>query len=184
MSGFMMAVRRPFDIGDLVEIAGHKGRVKHVALRASEIETLDGLAIIVPNKEIFQKSIINYTMTPNRRLDFKMGAAYCHDMKTVRRVVIDAVQNVPSRDGTRDIEFFFEEFADSSIDFVVRIWLDHADEKTYRNARSEAMIAIKEAFDRAQITIPFPVRTLDFGADAAGGRSIQRMALKLSRDAA
>jgi small conductance mechanosensitive channel len=184
MSGFMMAVRRPFDIGDFVEVAGHKGRIKHIALRASEIETLDGLAVIVPNKEVFQKAIINYTMTPNRRLDFKMGVAYTHDMKSVRRVVVEAVQNVPARDPTRDVEFFFEEFAESSIDFSVRIWLDHADEKTLRNARSEAMIAIKEAFDREHFTIPFPIRTLDFGAEGVGGTSIERLPLKLARDTA
>ncbi len=184
MSGFIMAVRRPFDIGDYVEIAGHKGRIKHIALRHSEIETLDGLAVIVPNKEVFQRAIINYTMTPNRRLDFRMGVAYSHDMKSVRRVVIDAVQDVPARDHSRDIEFFFEEFAESSIDFTVRIWLDHADEKTLRNARSEAMIAIKDAFDRQKLTIPFPIRTLDFGSDSVGGTSIQRMSMKLARDAA
>lgn len=98
-------------------------------------------------------------------------------METVRRVVCDAVKSVPHRDDKRDIELFFEALGDSSINFVVRIWLCKSDEFSYQVARSEAMIAIKKALDAKKLTIPFPIRTLDFGADAVGGKRLDQMRL-------
>jgi small conductance mechanosensitive channel len=175
MSGFIMAFNGPFDVGDLVEINGRFGRVKALELRATELETLDGLTVLMPNKDVFQNAIVNYTKTSNRRLDFVAGAAYSDDMEKVRAVVIEAVQNVPNRDQTRDVEVFFESFGDSSINFVLRIWLSAADQRSWLEARSEAMIAIKKAFDREHITIPFPIRTLDFGAKVVGGERIDEM---------
>lgn len=68
MSGFMMAMRRPFDVGDQVEIGGHHGRILRVEMRATELETLDGLNVTIPNKDVFQNPIINYTQTPKRRV--------------------------------------------------------------------------------------------------------------------
>lgn len=180
MSGFIMAVSRPFKVGDLVEVAGQRGRIKSIALRASAIETLDGLSILVPNKEIFQNPIINFTLTPQRRLELSVGTAYGDDMKRDRQVVLDAVKDVPARDLSRAPELFFESFGDSSINFTVRVWLCQSDEISYLNARSEAMIAIKAALDAAHLTIPFPIRTLDFGADVVGGRPLDRTTISLA----
>lgn len=181
MSGFIMAIRGPFKVGDLVEAGGHHGRIKHLSLRASEIETLDGLSILIPNKQIFQNPITNYTSTPTRRLEINMGTAYGDDMQTVRSVVRRAVSEVPFRQDDREVEVFFKEFGDSSINFTVRIWLNRADEPSYLHAQSEAMIAIKSALDREGLTIPFPIRTLDFGADAVGGERLDGMHLRVAR---
>ena len=161
MSGFLMAIRRPFDVGDLVEVDGRLGRIRAVELRATMLDTLDGLTVIVPNKQVFQNAIVNYTATSSRRLDFKMGTAYADDMEKVRATVIAAVQDIPKRDHEREVEVFFESFGDSSINFLLRIWLTASDQPTWLGARSEAMIAIKKAFDRDGITIPFPIRTLE-----------------------
>ncbi len=98
-------------------------------------------------------------------------------MKGVRSVVVDAVREVPHRLDSKDAELFFEEFGSSSINFVVRIWLNKADELSYLEARSEAMILIKVALDRAGYTIPFPIRTLDFGAAAVGGEQLANLPL-------
>jgi small conductance mechanosensitive channel len=176
MSGFLMAVHGPFDEGDLVEVAGHRGKIKHIALRASEIETLDGLSVLVPNRQIFQNPIVNYTSTPSRRLDLNLGASYGDDMERVRAVILGAVQEVPARNREREVELFFEEFGDSAIKLSVRIWLERSDELSYKHARSEAMIAIKRALDRERLKIPFPVRTLDFGANEVGGHSFEALA--------
>lgn len=169
MSGIMMALNRPFDVGDLVEVAGRVGRIRTLAFRATELETLDGLAISIPNKEIFQGAIVNYTQTPQRRLELTVGTAYCDDLPKVRRVVVEALAELPLRLRGRPVEVFFEEFGDSSINSRVCVWLERSDQHSYRTARSEAMIAIKAAFDREGITIPFPIRTLDFGAAVVGG---------------
>jgi small conductance mechanosensitive channel len=90
-------------------------------------------------------------------------------MESVRNIVREAVQDVTFRQRDRDGEVLFNEFADSSINFSVLIWLERSDQLSYRKALSEAMIAIKRALDRAKLTIPFPIRRLDFGADVVGG---------------
>lgn len=181
MSGFIMALYRPFNVGDLVDVAGHQCRVQRIDLRATEVETLDGLSIIVPNKEIFQNPIVNYTRTNTRRMDLSVGTAHGDDMERVRKVVLTAVQSVPQRDSSREVELFFSGFGDSSINFEVRIWLADSSQVAFLNARSEAMIAIKKAFDREGITIPFPIRTLDFGAGAVGGKPLDLMQLRFAQ---
>lgn len=182
MSGFIMALRRPFKTGDLVEIAGRRGKIQRLNLRATELETLDGLSILIPNKNIFQDAIINYTRTETRRMDLDIGTAYCDDLEHVREVVCAAVQDIAHRDRAREPEVFFSEFGDSSINSTLRVWLTQSDEISFLRARSEAMIAIKKAFDQADITIPFPIRTLDFGAKVVGGERIDQMALHLARE--
>jgi small conductance mechanosensitive channel len=174
MSGLLMTLNRPFEVGDLVEVAGKQCRIKRVELRATAVETTDGLSILIPNKEIFQNPIANYNRTQKRRMHLRMGASYGSDMEKVRRVVIEAVQNVPYRDPDRKVELFFEAFGDSSIDFELRIWLVVATQVGLLEARSEAMIAIKRAFDAENIAIPFPIRTLDFGAPSVGGVGLQQ----------
>jgi small conductance mechanosensitive channel len=181
MSGFMMTLNRPFEVGDLVELAGRQCRVVRVQLRATEVETLDGLGILIPNKDVFQNAIVNYTRTPQRRMDLRMGTAYADDMETVRRVVLQAMAGIPHRDATREAQVFFEGFGDSSIDFQVRVWLTQSNQQAFLKARSEAMIAIKRAFDAEGITIPFPIRTLDFGAKVVGGSSLDQLELSAVR---
>lgn len=178
MSGILMAIRRPFDVGDMIEIEERLAKVAHVGLRATTVETLDGLSVMVPNKNIFQNPIINYTKTPHRRMDLTIGTAYCDDLEKVRAVTLEAVKNLPDRLASRELELFFDTFGESSIDFTLRVWLARADEITYRRARSEAMIAIKKAYDAHGVTIPFPIRTLDFGAEVVGGERLDAMALR------
>ena len=139
--------------------------------------------MLIPNKEVFQSAIVNYNLTPSRRLEFAMGTAYGDDMAQVQRVVKAAVADVAFRDREREVEVLFEGFGDSSIDFSVLIWLDRSDQLSYRRARSEALIAIKRALDAEKLTIPFPIRTLDFGADAVGGTRLDGMRLRLLQDA-
>lgn len=128
---------------------------------------------------MFQNAIINYTHTPVRRLDITVGTAYGDDMRRVRDVVLQSLSEVPGRDMGRPVELFFLEFADSSSNFEIRIWLNRADELTYVTARSEALIAIKTALDEAGLTIPFPIRTLDFGAHVVGGQSLQEAPVRV-----
>jgi len=184
MSGILMALRRPFDVGDLVEVGGRLAKVQRIELRATVLMTLDGLVVVLPNKEIFQNPIVNYTVTKGRRLDVQVGTAYSDDLERVRDVTVEALQKLEGRDPDEKVEVLFEAFGDSSINHVARIWLLESDELNYRRCRSEAIIAIKKAYDAADITIPFPIRTLDFGAAAVGGERLDTMKLGSAMQAA
>ena len=76
------------------------------------------------------------------------------------------------RDTGKDVEVFYEGFGGSSIDFVARFWIDYRRQVEYKTAVSEAVIAIKKAFDAHDVMIPFPIRTLDFGIK--GGESLRQ----------
>ena len=160
-----MAVHRkwPFKIGDLVETNGVFGNVEKIHLRTSVIRTLDGKLVVVPNKHIYQNEVINYTVSGRRRVDVECGVSYGEDLELVQRVVHDALRDVCGQEDPGQIQVFFTGFGASSIDLVGRFWIDYAKQPDFLQAKSEAVIAVKKAFDRNDITIPFPIRTLDFG---------------------
>lgn len=178
MSGIFMSFRRPFTIGDLVKLGTHRGRIEAINLRDTTLITLEGQRLIIPNKEVFQNAIENYSSTGIRRLDLKVGVSYGDNLENVKEVTLKAVENLIERNRSKELEFFYDEFGDSSINFNLRIWLVNAEQKTYLSAKSNAIIAIKNAFDASGITIPFPIRTLDFGIK--GGQNLSEMKVNLS----
>ncbi len=167
MAGFIMAIKRPFEVGDLVEIGGQTGIIQRLELRATLLTTLPGLSVIIPNKDVFQSPIINYTRTGDRRMDLTVGVAYDASLPEVRSVALAAVRDLKGRNVEREPELFYTEFADAAIRFSLRVWLSEADDITYLTARSEAIVAVKAAFDAHGIAIPYTVATLDLGASGA-----------------
>lgn len=173
MSGIFLSFRRPIRIGDLVEVHGYMGRVEVISLRDTSIITLQGQRVIIPNKDVFQNPIENYTSTGKRRLDLAVGISYGDNLEKVKQVTIDAAKKISGRDTDEEITLFYNEFGDSSINFNIRIWLNGTDQTTYLQAQSEAIMNIKQAYDDNDIMIPFPIRTLDFGIK--GGEKLSEM---------
>lgn len=163
VSGVLMAVRRPFTVDDLVKVSDFFGRVETINLRATRLTQLSGETVIIPNKDVFQNAIVNYTETKCRRVELEVGVSYGDDLEKAKQVAIEAVRSVQPRDESRDVELFYTGFGGSSIDFQIRFWIGDAEQLAYLDARSKAVMAIKKAFDDHEITIPFPIRTLDFG---------------------
>lgn len=173
ISGIIMAMQRPIRTGELVETAGHTGVVERIDLRTTEIKNLQGIQVIIPNKEIFQTVLVNYTRNGTRRVDLEVGISYAEDLEHVERVVIEAVEALSDRVPGTDVELFYKGFNDSSIGFEVRFWIKATSNGHFMDMRSRAVKAIKAAFNREGITIPFPIRTLDFGIK--GGEKLDAM---------
>ncbi|GAB5418513.1 MAG: small-conductance mechanosensitive channel MscS [Crocinitomicaceae bacterium] len=152
----------PFQLGDLVRTNDYYGHVHRITLRTTFIKTLTGEDVVLPNKMVVQNPIINYSFSAERRVDISCGVAYNSDLEQVKEVTIKAVDQNIDRLKERDIEFMYEEFAGSSINFKLRYWMKETGEKDFLESRSAAMIAIKKAFDANGIVIPFPIRTLEF----------------------
>lgn len=163
MAGFIMAIKAPFKVGDLIETNKIKGRIKHIQFRTTELITLQGQLVVIPNKDIFQNPLFNYSVPARYRVDLDCRVSYGDDLERVREVTIEALQNIPHRLKGKDIEVFFKEFGGSSINLEARIWIEYNQHKDFLEARSEAVIAIRKAYGEADISIPFPIRTLDFG---------------------
>lgn len=162
ISGVFLTLNRPFRHGDIIQTNDFLGTVQRINMRSTEIRTFQGQMVIIPNNKVFQNPLINFNYAGVRRVDLNVGVAYGEDLEMVRRVATAAVEELPMREPNREIELFFEEFGDSSIDFELRFWIPFRTWPEFLHARSEAIIAVKKAFDREGITIPFPIRTLDF----------------------
>ena len=156
MSGFIMAMRPPFKKGDLVETGGQTGTIERIELRATLLTTLQGLSVIIPNKDVFQNPIINYTRTGDRRMDLLVGVDHKAPLELVRSLALAAAASLENRNTAREPEVFFTEFIEDSVLFSVRVWLASADDRTYLGARSTAIMAIKQTFDSHEIAITLP----------------------------
>jgi small conductance mechanosensitive channel len=177
MSGVILSIRHPFEIGDIVELDGHFGTVEQTNLRATVLRLFSGQTVILPNKSVLQNAIKNYS-SGERRVELDIGVSYCDDLEKVERVALEAVDGLEGRDPERDAQVLFVGFGSSSIDFSLRFWTKmNGQGSDFLIARSKAVIAIKKAFDREGITIPFPIRTLDFGE--VGGEKLADVIPKL-----
>lgn len=175
ISGLFIAFRKPFNKGDFIESNDYLGTVKEINIRSTIMETVHGLEVIIPNKEIYQNAITNYTSTKRRRVDISCGVSYADDLDKAEKLAIDAVKDIKSlaTDMPNPISFIYDEFGGSSIDFKIRIWLEESSQGTYLGVRSEAIKRIKKAFDKNGISIPFPITTLDFGIE--GGEKLNEV---------
>ncbi|MEL7021917.1 MAG: mechanosensitive ion channel domain-containing protein, partial [Bacteroidota bacterium] len=170
-SGVIMSVRQLYNLGDLVETNGHFGNIQSISLRSTIIKGKDGKEIVIPNKDVLQTPLINHTVGGERRVDVSCGVSYGDDLEQVQALVIQTISALAVRKVSSPVDCFFTDYGDSSINFTTRFWIEETEQKSYLMARSEAIIAIKKAFDAHDIAIPFPIRTMDFGVK--GGVNIQ-----------
>ncbi len=178
MSGILLIMRKPLRVGDIVAIKGYMGKVEHINLRDTVIATFQGQMVIMPNKDIVQNPIDNYSLLGKRRMDLTVGVSYAEDLQRVKQVTLNAVADIKGISKTNETTFFYEAFADSSINFTIRIWTSSVHQPDFLALRSEAIMCIKKAYDEEGISIPFPIRTLDFAAK--GGQSLSESAITLS----
>ncbi|MFP4094253.1 MAG: mechanosensitive ion channel family protein [Cyclobacteriaceae bacterium] len=163
VSGVILTFRKPFRSGDIIEIDDVYGKYVRSNFRITVIETFQGQEVYIPNKDVLQTKITNYSASNERRIDLLMGVSYGDDLDIVERITLEAVQSVEGVKTEKGIIFNFHEFADFSINFYLRYWIDFPGEKSIFQIRNEVIKTIKKAYDQHGITIPFPIRTLDFG---------------------
>ena len=176
ISGIIMSFRKPYRIGDLVETNGYQGYIDAINLRFTYLRTFDGQKVVIPNKLVIQDPLINYTISNERRLVLECGISYGEDLASVKRIAVAAIEKQVDYDQTKPIEFFYTEFGSSSINFRIHVWMNLLQQRNFLATRSDAIIALKKAFDEKGITIPFPIRTLDFGIK--GGEKLSQQLKK------
>lgn len=163
ISGVMLSIRHPFGIGDIIETNGFYGTVDKLNLRNTILKTPQGQVVYIPNKKVFDSPLQNFTKGFKRRIDLSCGVSYGDDLELAQNVAVRAIEELDGIDKNREVEFFYNEFGSSSINFVIRFWVNFRSNKDFWEAQSDAIMAIKKAFDENGIDIPFPIRTLDFG---------------------
>jgi len=160
VSGILISFRKPYRIGDIVEVQGRRGMVKSIDLRTTSIMMANGIEVIIPNKQMITDVLMNYTSTRGRRAEVIVGVSYNSDLEKVRDVTLAAIQKIPQRIKEREVEFYYTSFNQSSIDFRVTFWTDYPENNDFDLGIHNAVISIKKAFDENGISIPYPTRTI------------------------
>ncbi len=156
-SGVMIILFKPFKVGDVITAAGVTGSVKEVSIFNTIMITPDNQKVIVPNAAITSGSITNINANATRRVDLVVGIGYDDDIKkakTVLNSIVESDQRVLKEKG---ITVAVSELADSSVNFVVRAWVNTPD---YWGVKFDLTENIKVTFDKEGISIPYPQQDL------------------------
>ncbi len=156
-AGFLMIIFRPFKVGDFIEGAGVAGVVEAIQIFTTTLKTGDNKLIIIPNAKLSGDNIINYSTQTTRRVDMTVGVAYDADLSVVRDVLKDIISKESRVHATPEPLIAVAELADSSVNFMVRVWTDTGDYWAVKFAMTET---IKNRFDAEGIGIPFPQRDI------------------------
>lgn len=163
VSGFILSFLPKISIGDWIESNGEKGAVTEINLRAVTIKRPDNEITVIPNSTFIDNPFTNYSINKRSRIIVGCGVGYESDLQAVEDLTVKILGEQFKQEGTEEIEFFFTEFGDSSINFIVRFWANSVKGKDVLTHQHQAIKLIKKHFDEADINIPFPIRTLDFG---------------------
>ncbi|KCV82225.1 mechanosensitive ion channel MscS [Actibacterium atlanticum] len=156
-AGVLLIAFRPFKAGDVVEAAGHTGKVAAVTLFTTELTTPDNVQIIVPNGDIFAGAIKNFSHHDTRRVDFVFGVSYGTNLKDAEDIIVKCIEDDERIHADPAPFVKVGNLGDSSVDFTVRVWCDAAD---YWDVHFDMTRNVKEAFDAGNIDIPFPTTTM------------------------
>lgn len=151
--GVLILILKPFKIGDFVEMQGHMGTVTEIQIFNTILLTPDNKKIIIPNSPISTGSLTNFSAMPTRRVDFTFGIGYNDDIDKAKAVLFDIIKGQDKIMGDPAPFVAVSELADSSVNFVVRVWVnapDYWDVYFYMNE------TVKKTFDKEGISIPYP----------------------------
>lgn len=166
MAGVVIAIRKPFGVGDVVESNDYFGTIERINLRTIDIRRQTGELVKVPNRKVFENIIIIYTHYGIRRVDVKGGVSYDEDLERVQQVLKEAISGIKGMVENKEVEVVYDEMGDSSVAFMVRFWIHFGRQYDYVYARSEAIIKIRKAFAQHHIKTPYPIRVLEVGTKA------------------
>ncbi len=158
VSGLILLFERPIKVGDRIEFNEMNGEVLRISARATTIMTNDNIAVIVPNSELTSSPVINWSY-PNRRIrfNFPIGVSYGSDPEFVKKILLEVAGNHAGVLKEPSADVLFNEFAESSLNFTLRVWtIGYMDKPGV--LRSEINYQISKTFKEHGIEIPFPQR--------------------------
>lgn len=152
-SGVLLIVLKPFKSGDFIDVAGISGIVEEINIFSSKLRTGDNKAVIIPNGKITSSTITNFSTKPTRRLDLVIGVSYDADLSKTKAILTKLTSEHELVLKDQEVVIGVQELGESSINFVVRPWVNSAD---YWTLHRDLLEKIKGAFDDADIEIPYP----------------------------
>ena len=159
LAGILLLLNQPFQVGDQIIVSDYEGTVDDINIRATKIRTYQNENIVIPNSLVFTNPIEVLTDDSKRRTDLVVGLDYNTPLPKAREVLQRATATVTEVLVDPAIEVDITDFGDSSINFVVRYWTQPT-QLVIRRTRTQVIMALKAACDRAGYNIPYPIRTV------------------------
>ncbi len=159
LAGILLLLQQPFRIGDQIVINSYEGTVEEIKIRATRIRTYDGEIVVMPNSLLFTNPVQVRTALPHRRTDLAISVDYNTPLPTAIETLLSALKNVKDVLEEPAPEIDVVSFGDSAVDLMARFWTT-PQQVVVRRTSTQVMIALKQACDRANIVIPYPIRTV------------------------
>jgi small conductance mechanosensitive channel len=172
-AGLMLLWLRPFNVGDYIDTGSVAGTVKELGLFATELHTWDGVYLFVPNAELWNKRIINYTRLPTRMVDLKFGVSYEDDLAKGQDVLLTMAREDARTRKEPEPQVFVDELGDSAVVLRLRVWTANDD---YWPLLRTLTGRGKLALEAAGLSIPFPQRDVHLKAAEGAGQAPARAA--------
>ena len=153
IAGFLIFWDKPFEVGDLIRVAGEYGQVKEITLRSTRIRTLNNTYVVLPNKGVIDQVLVNHSKHGETRIEVPVGIAYKEFIPDARKVILERVRGLEGVLQEPAPDVVVKQLGNSSVDLIVRVWIENAMHEMpvfYR-----VMEASKLALDAAGIQIPY-----------------------------
>ncbi len=151
--GVMIMVFKPFKVGNFIDNGTYSGTVKEINIFHTVLSTYDNKMIVIPNGNLSNSVVVNYSKYPERLLDITVTVDYNSDLDLVKKVLTDVALKCKYRIENKDILIALKEHSDSSLVYTFRIWVKN---ENYWTSRFELLEKIKREFDKNNISIPYP----------------------------
>lgn len=150
--GFLLLTLKPFQSGDYITGAGHTGTVQEIQIFYTKLITLDNKVVTIPNSQLSNDSIINFSSKPIRRLDLTIPVSYKEDFKHVEKVMLKVVNNYPGVRKDPPPSIRLGEWTENVLNIVAWVWIEQG---TYYQVYFDLLERFKIEFDKEGIDIPF-----------------------------
>ena len=159
ISGLILLIERPIEVGDIIEVNGSTGKVTHLGSRCSRLRKFDGVEMLIPNSAFLEKEVTNWTLNDaHHRYDFTVGAAYGSSVDQVIAILEAAVREEPGVLSDPAPGVFLDAFGDSALVFRIYYWIEIDGTFDSRLVGSNIRRRIDADFRAAGIEMPFPQR--------------------------
>ena len=161
--GVLILAFKPFKVGDFIKAQGYSGKVKLIQIFSTTLTTPDNKTIIIPNGDLSNSSLINYSTEKTRRVDIVFGIDYEDDVEKAKKIIHKIVKEEKRILKDKDSFIKLTELGDSSLNITVKVWVKSVD---YWDVYYDVLSKVKEEYDAAGISFPYPQMDVHLKKDA------------------
>jgi small conductance mechanosensitive channel len=158
-SGVILLLQQPFHVGETIGVKGFDGTVLAIDLRATEMRAADGRVVILPNAEVLANPIINFSRANERRVEFSLNLSHTSDPQTVRKIVLETIENVKGYVDTPEPVIVFNSITDHALELNASFWID-VTKNDILHAKDTVLLNVNSKFNEQGIEIPHPIQSV------------------------